>query len=204
MIRLGVVGAAAVAAFFVFITVVFGIWYTIDQTERGVILRNGAIVGTAEPGLSFKMPWIDSVRSISVQSHKQEYDKMAAYSADQQPAEMRVSVNFHIPPSEVASVYASYGSFENLISRVVDPRVYEETKTVFGQFNAVTAIQERARLNAEIGAAIQKAVKGPVVIENVQIENIDFSDAYEQSIEQRMLAEVEVQRVRQNLEKEKV
>ncbi|MNE59598.1 hypothetical protein D3C80_1547040 [compost metagenome] len=38
----------------------------------------------------------------------------------------------------------------------------------------------------------------------MQIENIDFSDAYEASIEQRMLAEVEVQKLRQNAEREKV
>jgi regulator of protease activity HflC (stomatin/prohibitin superfamily) len=38
----------------------------------------------------------------------------------------------------------------------------------------------------------------------VQIENLDFSNEYEKSIEQRMLAEVEVQRLRQNAEREKV
>jgi regulator of protease activity HflC (stomatin/prohibitin superfamily) len=52
--------------------------------------------------------------------------------------------------------------------------------------------------------AIQAAVSGPIIIESVQIENIDFSDAYENSIEQRMLAEVEVQRIQQNAEREKV
>jgi regulator of protease activity HflC (stomatin/prohibitin superfamily) len=82
--------------------------------------------------------------------------------------------------------------------------VFEESKTVFGRFAAVTAIQERGRLNQEIADAIQKSVSGPVIIDSVQIENIDFSDAYEASIEQRMLAEVEVQRLRQNAEREKV
>jgi uncharacterized membrane protein YqiK len=33
----------------------------------------------------------------------------------------------------------------------------------------------------------------------VQIENIDFSEVYEQSVEQRMLAQVEIQRREQNL-----
>ena len=33
----------------------------------------------------------------------------------------------------------------------------------------------------------------------MQVENIDFSDAYEQSVEQRMLAQVEIQRREQNL-----
>ena len=70
--------------------------------------------------------------------------------------------------------------------------------------NAVTAIQDRARLNAETEEAIRTFIVGPVVIESVQIENIDFSDAYEQSIENRMLAEVEVQKLQQNAEREKV
>ncbi len=75
---------------------------------------------------------------------------------------------------------------------------------MFGQFNAVAAVQERARLDAQVEQAVMKAVTGPVVVESVQIENIDFSDAYEESIEQRMLAEVEVQRIQQNAERERV
>jgi regulator of protease activity HflC (stomatin/prohibitin superfamily) len=43
-----------------------------------------------------------------------------------------------------------------------------------------------------------------LVIESVQLENIEFSHAYLQSIEQRMLAEVEVQKLQQNAEREKV
>ncbi len=41
--------------------------------------------------------------------------------------------------------------------------------------------------------------RGPIKIISVQIENIDFSEAYEQSVEQRMLAQVEIQRREQNL-----
>jgi regulator of protease activity HflC (stomatin/prohibitin superfamily) len=91
-----------------------------------------------------------------------------------------------------------------VISRLLDRQVLEEVKNVFGKFNASTAIQERERLAAEVQMAIQKAVIGPIIVESVQIENIDFSDAYENSIEARMLAEVEVQKVRQNAEREKV
>ncbi len=39
---------------------------------------------------------------------------------------------------------------------------------------------------------MRKAVVGPVVIDGVQIENIDFSDAYEKSIEDLMKAEVAI------------
>jgi regulator of protease activity HflC (stomatin/prohibitin superfamily) len=185
-------------------TVLFGSWYTIDEGERGVLLRNGAITGTAEPGLGFKMPIIDGVEKISVQTQASIFENVSTYSRDQQPANLTISVNYRILPDQVRTIYADYGSLEGVVSRLIDRRVLEETKTVFGQYNAVTAIQERGRLNNEIETAIREAVKGPVVIESVQIENIDFSDAYEQSIEARMLAEVEVQKLRQNAEREKV
>ncbi|MCD1266155.1 Band 7 protein [Shinella sumterensis] len=193
-------GCAALVA----LSILFGSWFTVDQGERGVILRYGAISGTAEPGLGFKLPFIDSIVRVSVQSKAVVYEKMEAYSRDQQPAEIRLSVNYRIPTDRVQEVYATYGGEDGLLSRLIERKVFEETKTVFGRFNAVTAIQERGRLNAEIASAIQQGVSGPVLIDSVQIENIDFSDAYEASIEQRMLAEVEVQRLRQNAEREKV
>ena len=43
------------------LSIVLGSWYTIDQRERGVILRNGKLIGTATPGLGFKIPFIDSI-----------------------------------------------------------------------------------------------------------------------------------------------
>ncbi|TNF34151.1 MAG: prohibitin family protein [Gammaproteobacteria bacterium] len=186
------------------VILVWGAWYTVDQGERGVILRTGAVIGVADPGLNFKIPLIDSVRYLSVQSRKVSYEKIYAYSRDQQPAVLALSINYRMNPAEVTKIYEDYGSEANVVSRLIDPRANQELKTVFGQFNAVTAIQERERLNREVFDAIFKSVQGPLMVESVQIENIDFSDAYERSIEERMLAEVEVQRVKQNWEREKI
>ncbi|MBB4017608.1 regulator of protease activity HflC (stomatin/prohibitin superfamily) [Chelatococcus caeni] len=202
--RAPAIAALAVAAFFTAVTTLFGSWYTIDQGERGVLLRNGAVTGVAGPGLGFKMPIVDDIVTFSVQDRIVTYERLAAYSRDQQPADMQVSVNYRLVPEQVVDIYSRFGSEEAVVARLIQPRVMSELKTVFGRFNAVTAIQERERLNAEVRAAIAEAVAGPVIITGVQIENLDFSDAYEASIEQRMLAEVEVQRLRQNAEREKV
>ncbi len=52
---------------------------------------------------------------------------------------------------------------------------------------------------------MRKALEGePLLLQSLQIENIDFSKEYIRSVEQRMQAEVEVQRLRQNAEREKV
>jgi regulator of protease activity HflC (stomatin/prohibitin superfamily) len=201
-----VIGVAigAVVAGVIGLSVLGGSFYTVDQGERGVILRNGAVVGTAEPGLGFKVPVIDRVVEINVQSLAQVYNNVLAYSADQQTASMRVSVSFRVPADKVEQVYSDFGGISGMLERLVDRQVPEEVKAVFGKFNAATAIKERDRLSAEINAAIKNSIKGPLIVESVQLENLDFSDAYEQSIEQRMLAEVEVQKVQQNAEREKV
>ena len=60
--------AAASIAGIVALIIILGSWYTVDQTERGVILRNGAVIGTAQPGLGFKVPLIDGVEKISVKT----------------------------------------------------------------------------------------------------------------------------------------
>jgi regulator of protease activity HflC (stomatin/prohibitin superfamily) len=195
----------AVLVGLILLTVVGGSFYTIDQGERGVILRNGKVVGTAEPGLGFKMPIIDSVREINVQTQAHVYKDVLVYSRDQQNAGLQVSVNYRLASDKVEKIYSEFGGQDGIVSRLLDRQVPEEVKNVFGKFNAVTAIQERARLGMEIQEAIQKAASNPMlIVESVQVENIDFSDAYEKSIEQRMLAEVEVQKVQQNAEREKV
>ena len=199
---IGIGGAVVVGL--MAITVVGGSWYTVDQGERGVVLRNGAITGTAEPGLGFKMPIIDRVVDIDVRTQAKVYENVLAYSRDQQTAGLTLSVNYRVPAEQVTEVYENYGSVESLAARVLDRQVYDEAKNVFGQFNAVTAIQDRSRLVAEVQAAIQEAVMGPIIIDSVQIENIDFDDSYERAIAARMEAEVEVQRIRQNAEREKV
>ena len=192
-------------AFLLGVTVIFGSWYTIDQGERGVILRNGRLAGIASPGLGFKLPMVDSVARISLQSQLKTFDKMSIYSKDQQTALVRLSVGYRATESGVDDIYAQFGSLAGLVDRMISPKVFEESKTVFGQYNAVTAINERGRLNTDIRNAITRAIgTAPIQIETVQIENIDFSDVYEKAIEARMTAEVEVQKLRQNAEREKV
>jgi regulator of protease activity HflC (stomatin/prohibitin superfamily) len=187
------------------LTVIGGSWYTVDQGERGVVLRNGAVIGTAEPGLGFKFPLVDSVVRVSTQDRTRVYRDVAAYSRDQQPAQLVVSISYRIPEGEVTTIYSRFGGEEGLVSRVLERRLNEIVRTVFGRYNAVEAVQQRERLGNDVRAAILVALADePVIVTGIQIENIDFSDAYEQAIEARMLAEVEVERIRQTEEREAI
>jgi len=200
MIGSAVGGAAALILLIVF----FGSWYTVDETERGVLLRNGALVGVVDPGLSFKMPFIETVKLISTQSQVSAYENLQAYSKDQQSAQLKVSVSWHVAPSDVAKVYTQFKDIEGIRDRLISRQVPTQVENVFGQFNAVAAVQNRVQLVSDISMAIKAAITGPVIIDSVQVENIDFSDAYEKAIEARMAAEVQVKTREQQLATEQV
>lgn len=194
-------GALGIIAVF---SVAFGGFYTVDEKERAVLLRNGALVEVSEPGLHFKIPFFDSVKEISVATDTVMFDGLPAYSKDQQAATLRVSVSFHVDPSQVADLYKTYGSIENMVNRLISRHVPTQVENTFGQYTAIRAVQDRVTFVSDTMKAVRQHAVGPVQIESLQIENIDFSDAYEQTIEDRMKAEIQVKTRQQMLETEKV
>ena len=183
-----------------------GSMYTVDQGERGVVLHYGEVSKVADPGLHFKWPYIDRVVRIPTRTTTRTRKDIFANSSDQQPAQIALSVTFAVADDGVEALYTQFGKTEKLYELVIVPIVTQEIKTVFGQFTAIRSVQHREELNNKPRDAIVTALaKYPYLhIESVQIENVDFSDAYEQTIEDRMKAEVEVERYKQNLERERI
>jgi regulator of protease activity HflC (stomatin/prohibitin superfamily) len=204
----GNVGAIVTGlAILVVLAIITGSWYTIDQTQRGVLLRNGALIAIVQPGLHFKWPLIESIYKVDMQTHNFTFDKVNSYSADQQPADLKVSVTLHVSPDKVGEMYSRFaGDQEAAVSRLITPHMNQEVKVVFGQYTAQRAITARGQLNADAAKALTDAIAyDPIfVIEGVQIENIDFSPQYIQSVEARMQAEVAVQQQQQLLAQEKI
>lgn len=170
-------------------------YYTVDQGERAVVLHFGAVAGEAEPGLHFKTPFVTTTENVSIQPVTYTYggktNPLEAYSQDQQPASLVVSVTFHVTNATI--VYSQYGTIDQMVNRIFTPRVYENVKNVFGQYNAIEAIQNRAKLNAAIVTAVTQGIKGPFVIDGVQLQDIAFSQTYETAVENRMQAVVKQQ-----------
>ena len=189
------------------LAVIFGSWYTVDQTERGVLLRNGAFLEVVQPGLHFKTPWIETLYKIDMQTKNFDYQKVNSYSADQQPADLKISVTLHVTPGKEEEMYSRFGGDETAaVSRLITPHMNQEVKVVFGQYTAQRAITDRGKLNLDVANALRNAIAyDPIfTIEGVQIEDIAFSPDYIKSVEARMQAEVQVQQKQQELAQEKI
>jgi regulator of protease activity HflC (stomatin/prohibitin superfamily) len=183
--------------------VMFGSWYTVDQGEVGVVLRNGAVVATVDAGLHFQTPWFESVQYIETRQQKVTYQKMEAYSKDLQPANLTITVNYDVAGASAADLYGKYGT--HYVENILQPAVYSAVKIVFGHYEASTAIANRAQMVIDMRDAVQKAITYPDIhVDALQLENVAFSEQFIQSVEMRMQKEIEVSKQDQQLRLEKI
>lgn len=195
--RLGGIVAVAIVAVAA-LAIMLGSFYTVNQGERIVVTRNGAVVDEAGPGLHFKTPWIESIERFEVRTAKYKEPTFQAYSKDIQPVDVIMSVNLRADPSKVKDIYSQLGA--GYVDRIVTPAVLQAGKETFGKYAANDIVNLRDKIAADIREDLMNKLSAlGVIIETVQVEDIKFSPAFVQSIEQRMQAEVEVKKREQQL-----
>jgi regulator of protease activity HflC (stomatin/prohibitin superfamily) len=183
------------------VTVYSGIT-TIDQGNVGVKLRFGQAIDTLQPGFHIIIPFMDRVVTFSTRTKKQSYNQVNAYSRDIQAADNLVSVNYRVDGAKAIQVYSRYG--ENFVDSIISPVIFKRFKEIFGKYDAREIVNARDKLGIEVETNIRQNMPDGIIIEGVQIENIEFSDAYEQAIEATAQAEASVRKAMQELEQKKV
>lgn len=168
----------------------FGSFGKIDAGERGIKTRFGKVITTLDPGLYFKIPFIEKVTKINIQTYSLA-DSLASASFDLQDVNIAVVVNYHLDTSgaSILDVYTQYGSAESYYSKVINPLITSTVKAAVSQYTAAEQIQKRAELTNKVLAALQESFKDKnVVLEKVDITNITFSSAFTKAIEEKVTA----------------
>jgi regulator of protease activity HflC (stomatin/prohibitin superfamily) len=91
---------------------------------------------------------------------------------------------------KVVDIATQYGSLEVLQNRINSVAI-EKAKSVLSSYKAMDIIANRAQISPAVEAAIKAAVDEDyfVNISTVVLTNIDFSDAFELAVEEKMIAE---------------
>ncbi|MFT4993722.1 MAG: regulator of protease activity HflC (stomatin/prohibitin superfamily) [Paraglaciecola sp.] len=187
------------------IILLMGSIYTVNEGHIGIVKRFSEAKKQVNPGLHFKVPFIDSVEEIEVRTRKNE-EKMASSTKEQMPVTVSVSVNWTVDKTAALELFRQYGGLSQFESRILDPRFRSATKDVIPQFDAERLIQDRASAIEAIEANLIEEMKNfPVIVDNIQIENIQLPAKYLTSIEtkqtEKNLAAAEEHKLaRQNLE----
>lgn len=185
----------SVVAFFVglallisFILVPFS-FHTVNSGEVAVVKRLGKITDVKTAGTHYDL-WVTN-KYVVYDAKIQDFEVFtSAYSSDAQPMEIAMTIQYQINTDQVVDIATQYGKLDILQNRI-ESVVIERVKAVLSSHKAMDIIAKRATISADVEKAIKDTIGDEyyVNITTVVLDNIDFSDAFEQAVEDKMIAE---------------
>lgn len=177
----------------------FGSFTIVGAGERGVVLNWGAFQGQImNPGLNFKIPLVQNVKSINVQTQSLQVDKSEAYSKDLQIVVIHSVINYNAIPERVGEFYQQYdAAFDNLLI----PRLEAAVKQTVAKYTAEELLQKRGEVQEEIEKNFSANVPNVVQITKYSLVNEQFSQAFEEAIEKKQVAQQDAERAQNELKK---
>jgi regulator of protease activity HflC (stomatin/prohibitin superfamily) len=185
----------------IFLILFFGSIKIIDAGERGTVLRLGNINRIMEPGLNFKIAFIEKVIKQQVRTEKQEVEASAA-SKDLQIVTSNIAIQYNIIPEEIGTLYQEVGT--SYKSRIIDPAIQDAIKATTANYTAEQLITKRASVSEEMETVLrQRLAETHINVSNVDIVNFDFSPSFNESIEKKVTAEQDALAAQNKLEQVK-
>jgi regulator of protease activity HflC (stomatin/prohibitin superfamily) len=181
----------------------FGSWTTVGAGERGVMLTFGAFKGQVlEPGLNFKLPFVQHVIKVSVRTNKIEAEKSEAYSHDLQVVDIHSVINYNLDPQAVGIVYQKYGTdFEN---KILVPNLEASVKQTIAKYTAEELLSKRAEVQTQIELTLKQAVPPEFIVTKYALVNEAFSAEYEKAIESKQVAQQNAEKAKNELAKAQI
>ncbi|MDH6372437.1 HflC protein [Paenibacillus sp. VTT E-133280] len=142
---------------------------------------------TLSPGIHFKVPFIQTVIQVNTQVTKAETDTSAS-SKDLQPVSTHVAVNYSVNKASAFNLMNNIGgNFDNVI---INPAIQEIVKEVTAKYPAEDLITRRDVVSSEISEHLTaRLAKYDLIVNDINIVNFKFSEAFNQSIEAKQVAQ---------------
>ncbi|MFC3749918.1 prohibitin family protein [Paenibacillus sp. GCM10012306] len=142
---------------------------------------------TLAPGIHFKIPFIQTVIQVNTQVTKSETDTSAS-SKDLQPVSTHVAVNYSVNKASVFHLMNNIGG--NYDTVIISPAIQEIVKEVTAKYPAEDLITRRDVVSGEVSDQLKtRLAKYDLIVNDINIVNFKFSDAFNQSIEAKQVAQ---------------
>jgi regulator of protease activity HflC (stomatin/prohibitin superfamily) len=153
-------------------------FYTINEQDRGVVLRNGKFVAEAQPGWGWKIPFVDKVTNISMQNNLAYWGGFQARTEDFDLMELEVSIVWRVAPDEVLKMYKKYTTLEAVENVLLIPKVTEQARLIVSHYSTEQALKNREAFIRSFSTAIRTAIDGPVIIESIDIGSVHMKSMH--------------------------
>lgn len=175
---------------------------TIPTGHTGVVTTFGSVEDyTFDSGVHFKLPW-QKVVLMDNRIQKQTVN-LSCFSSDIQEVSMTYTVNYQINKANAQNIYKNIGT--DYYNTVIIPCITESTKVITAKYSAEDLVSERTNL----ASAIEEELTSKLELFNVElvstsIEDMDFTDAFTNAVEEKQVAQQNKLRAETEAERAKI
>ena len=170
-----------------FVVVLGGMVATVPTGHTGILTTFGKVEDkTLEAGMHIKSPF----QEIVCMDNRTQvaHLELSAFSSDIQEVLVSYSMNYQIEKSNAQKIYKEIGV--DYYNTVMAPRIQEVVKSVIAKYTAEDLIESREALSVQItNSLIEQLGAYNIVVVSTAVEDIDFSDAFTASVEDKVVAE---------------
>ncbi len=138
-----------------------------------------------EAGIHIKSPF---QQVVTMDNRTQKVSlALECFSSDIQEVAVVYSINYQIQKDNAQKIYRTIGT--DYYNIVMIPRIQETVKSVISNYDAEKLIENREVLSEQITVILIESLgKSNIDVVSTSIENLDFSDAFTQAVEDKQVA----------------
>lgn len=160
---------------------------TVPTGYTGIVTTFGRVEDhTFDAGFHIKSPF---QRVIKMDNRTQKaVETLQAFSSDIQQVDISIAVNYSIDQTTAEKLYKTVG--EEYYSKILYPRLLENTKSIFSKYTAEKLVAYREKLSTEITELVTEDVKDyGITVSSISVQDIDFTDAFTNAVEAKQVAQ---------------
>lgn len=169
--------------------VIFNSFTVVNEGFVGVKYQFGKIVGNnLSAGLNFHIPFIEEIQQVDIR--EQVYPVTTdAYTSDTQTVDsLQLKLNYCYDGTKLTEIIRTIG-VNNVESKLLVPNVAKISKDEIGKVKAEDLVQNRSTVQNAIYNSLKETLEPQgIIVTAFAIENLSFDDAFEQSIQAKVIA----------------
>lgn len=178
-------------------------YFTVDQNELAVVTRFGHLTYVADPGLHYKIPFVNEVHHYRTDIQDlQPKDAVNTYTIDNQEVDIRYTLFYRIQPKNVEFIFINNRDYRARLSSMTIDRL----KAAMGQVNVQQVAEKRGELRDIIKATIQRDARPlGVDVTDFQLTDLQYTQAFRNAVNNAAVQKANIESVeymRQQAEKQ--
>ena len=169
--------------------VIFNCFVIVNEGFIGVKYRFGQIVDDSlTAGLTFCIPFAEHIQQVDIREQVYSTNTDAYTSDTQTVQELSLKLNYSYDKNMLSNLIREVG-IANVESKLLVQNVAKITKNEIGKVKAEELVQSRGDVQQRIeNELIPLLAEKGIVVQAFAIENLSFDDAFEQSIQAKVIA----------------